>query len=287
MKFRNFIIALVSAAAMLPSTLSFSQELPFQSGEKLNYTIVFISTEMVSLSLDLTECKDPVYGPAFHAASNIKTYKFWDGFYKMRDVYETWFVADKSMRPINFHRDAKEGRNYESEAWLDWNRDASEVKVKITKKDKPTIDTLYREDGLLRDIINCVYVARGFDYAKMEDGHRETVLLTPYRDILELKVRMVGREQKKIGSLGYCNTIKLALAIKPKNVEKSDSSGFKVGASEDGAYLDSEKIFMWMSDDENHVPLYFQAPASIGSIKGRLVSYEGLKYPLDCKVPEN
>lgn len=274
----------MSAAAILSSTLSFSQELPFKDGESLQFTITYqsmFSADMVSLRLDLKGYEDPTYGSAFHAVTNIRTFKFWDNFYKMRDIYETKFVADRSVRPISFHRDANEGKSYQSEAWLDWNRAGDEVKVKITKKGKPTIDTVYKEPTLLRDIIDAIYFARCMDFQRLEAGNRETVLMTPYRDILELRVRMVGKEKKKIGKLGTFNTVKLGLAIIPKDVDKEGSSGFKVGASEGGDYLDDEKIFLWLSDDENHLPVFFQAPASIGSIKGRLDECSGTKYPLN------
>lgn len=275
---------IVSLTALLSSTSSFSQELPFQDGESLNFVITYqcgFSADMVSLNLDLKGIVDPTYGPAFHAVTNIKTFKFWDSFYKMRDIYETKFVADRSVRPFWFHRDANEGKSYQSEAWLEWNRAGDEVKVKITKKDKPAIDTLYKEPSVLRDIINAIYFARCMDFKKLEAGESETVQMTPYRDILELRVRVVGKEQKKVGKLGTFNTVKLGLVIIPKDVDKAGSSGFKVGASEGGDYLGDEKIFLWLSDDENHAPLFFQAPASIGSIKGKLNACSGLKYPLN------
>ena len=277
--------------ALLPSTLLFSQELPFQEGEDLLYTITFkgglVNADLVSLDLSLTGETDPVHGELLHAAAKINTFKFWDSFYRMRDVYETWFTADRTIRPIHFHREANEGKNYHSESWLDWSQDSHDVRVKIEKKNKPTIDTVYNEGQLMRDIINSVYVARILDYDAMAQGHVEKFIMTPYRDILELSVRLVGPEVKKISKGNKHNTLKLALAIKSKDVEKEDSSGFKVGASEDGNYMEgSEKIFMWVSDDANHVPLYFSAPASIGSIVGRLTEYSGLKYELTSGIPE-
>ena len=282
---------MVSVAALLSSTLSFSQELPFQSGEDLLYTITFkgglVNADLVALDLSLTSETDPVHGELLHAAAKINTFKFWDSFYRMRDVYETWFKADRTIQPVHFHREANEGKNYHSESWLDWSMDSYDIKVKIEKKNKPTIDTVYNEGRLMRDIINSVYVARILDYDAMAKGHIEKFMMTPYRDIIELSVRLVGPEVKKIAKGEKHNTLKLALALKPKDVEKGDSSGFKVGASEDGNYMaGDEKIFMWVSDDENHVPLYFSAPASIGSIVGRLTEYKGLKYELKTRIAD-
>ena len=263
-----------------------SQELPFQNGESLEYVITYkalFTADMVRVGLDLTSEKDP-RGDAFHAVTKITTFKFWDSFYKMRDTYETWFLADANISPIHFHRDAHEGKSYNSEAWLDWSKDLSEVKVKIDKDGKNVKDTVFREEGLLRDIINALYLARILDYDEMQSsGNPVELLMTPYRDILKLRVRFVGKEVVSAGKAGKFNALKLALAIVPKDTDNS-GSGFKIGASENGTYENGEKIFLWVSDDGNHIPVYFSAPASIGSIKGKLSQYNGLKYELSSKV---
>lgn len=270
-------------AALLFSDAARSRELPFQGGEKLEYIITYkalFTADMVRVGLELTSENDAQRGAAFHAATKITTFKFWDSFYKMRDTYETWFLANDSIPPIHFHRDAHEGKSYNSESWLDWSDDFSEVKVKINKDGKSDKDTVFNEGVLLRDIINSLYVARVLDYDKMQNGGKPVeLMMTPYRDILKLRVRYVGKESISISKVGKFNTLKLALAIIPKDTDNS-GSGFKIGASENGTYEDGEKIFLWVSDDLNHIPVYFSAPASIGSIKGKLSKYEGLKYEL-------
>ena len=37
---------------------------------------------------------------------------------------------------------------------------------------------------------------------------------------------------------------------------------------------------IWISDDENKVPVYFEAPILVGKASGRMSGYEGLKYPI-------
>ncbi len=264
-------------------TAAYAHNLPFKEGENLEYVVEYkalFTADMVKVNLALSPWEDSPCGPAFHAQARINTFKFWDSFYKMRDIYETWFLANDTIPPVKFHREANEGKNYHSEAWLDWNDDFSSVKVKIEKKGAPVKDTVYTEGILLRDIINSLYLARVLDYKKMEEsGQPVELMMTPYRDILRLRVRLVGREERSVGKTGRFKTLKLALAIQPKDVE-GGGSGFKIGASEDGSYQGGEKIFLWVSDDDNHIPVYFSAPASIGSIKGRLSSYDGLKYEL-------
>lgn len=280
MKLIRIITAVSALLLFFPE--AHSQNLPFRDGEKLEYVITYkalFTADMVRVNLDLSSCEE-AGKPAFHAVTKINTFKFWDSFYRMRDTYETWFLANDSIPPVKFHREAHEGKSYNSEAWLDWNGDFSSVKVRIEKQGAPTKDTTYTEGVLLRDIINSLYLSRILDYDGMEkSGKPIEVRMTPYRDILKLRVRLVGREELSVSKVGRFKTLKLALAILPKDVDGA-GSGFKIGASENGSYENGEKIFLWVSDDVNHIPIYFSAPASIGSIKGRLSSYDGLKYDL-------
>lgn len=41
---------------------------------------------------------------------------------------------------------------------------------------------------------------------------------------------------------------------------------------------------VWVTDDNNKIPLYIETPIVVGSIKVKLVSYKGLRNPEDAKV---
>jgi hypothetical protein len=84
-------------------------------------------------------------------------------------------------------------------------------------------------------------------------------------DIYNIKCRYLGKEQKKIKALkGKANCLKFAVEVIAGSVFKGD-----------------EKIILWISDDKNHVPLELESPIIVGKVKGRLMHYENLKYPLN------
>ena len=41
---------------------------------------------------------------------------------------------------------------------------------------------------------------------------------------------------------------------------------------------------IWISDDDNRLPVYFEAPILVGLATGRMNSCEGLKYPFTALV---
>jgi len=275
---------MVSVAVFMLSTLSFSQELPFNVGEELDYTITYkcgFTADMVGLKMSLERGDNNL----LHATCDVATYKFWDSFYKMREHYETWFEEDANLTSNSFYRNATHGRNYKATANLVFNPDNS-VNVKIEKSKGASLDTVFQEGVMLRDMINSVYYSRILDYEALKSGTKVKFVMTPYRDILELQLRYIGVEEKKIGKLGVYRLLKLGLVIRPKDVANEHNGNIKIGTSDNGEYLEEERIFFWVSDDKNHVPMLFSAPASIGSIVGRITGYEGLKYELDCKVSQ-
>ena len=45
-----------------------------------------------------------------------------------------------------------------------------------------------------------------------------------------------------------------------------------------------EDMLIWVSDDENRLPVYFEAPLLVGVASGRLSGYKCLKHPFDALV---
>jgi hypothetical protein len=45
-------------------------------------------------------------------------------------------------------------------------------------------------------------------------------------------------------------------------------------------FKDDEDLSVWISDDENKIPILIQSKVIVGSIKAELISYEGLANPI-------
>ena len=44
-------------------------------------------------------------------------------------------------------------------------------------------------------------------------------------------------------------------------------------------FKDGEKMTVWISDDENHIPLRVDSPILVGSVKVDLIGYDNLRNP--------
>ena len=45
-----------------------------------------------------------------------------------------------------------------------------------------------------------------------------------------------------------------------------------------------EKMTVWVSDDENHIPLRIESPIVVGSVKVDMMGYQNLRYPLSSLI---
>lgn len=266
-------------SAMSPSLLT-AFEFPFKSGEKVEYTVHYrlgFSSDLAKLTL--TTKSESLNGKAGMCASaDIRTNKFGDTFYKIRDVYETHFLLNDELQPVSYRRDVKEGK-YWAKNWYDWSTDASEISMKVVKSTNKNREEQFDNDEYYRDVINTIFAIRSVDFHRLLNGEKVKYPMIVDRQVNDITVRMIGREEKKISSeAGTFRTVKLGISVVLRKDEKYENTT--------KAIIDSaeETIFMWVSDDDNHIPLFFSAPIALGSMNGRLTYWEGLKYPLEGKV---
>ena len=86
-------------------------------------------------------------------------------------------------------------------------------------------------------------------------------------DVFNVYFILHGRETIKVKGLGTVRTIKFAAKLLEGEVFKGE-----------------EDMLIWVSDDSNRLPVFFEAPLLVGTARGRMTGYEGLKYPFEALV---
>ena len=76
-----------------------------------------------------------------------------------------------------------------------------------------------------------------------------------------------GRETKKVKGLGMVNTIRFSAKLLAGNV-----------------FTGEEDLTIWITDDENRIPVLFEAPILVGTASGRLKEWSGLRHPFSSLV---
>ena len=87
--------------------------------------------------------------------------------------------------------------------------------------------------------------------------------------VRNIRYRFLGREVKKIRNIGKFNTLKFDC---------------QMGTTEGYSFTDGTVFTIWISDDDNKIPLYIESPVRIGSINAYISGYKNLKYPLSSLI---
>ena len=223
----------------------------FKDGEKLVFKVyynmgsIWVGAGEAVFTTDLKKLNDR---NVFHIVGSGKTYKSYDWFYKVRDVYETYIDAE-TMLPLKFVRNVNEGgfKIYHSVNFDQRNNRATST------------NGVYNVPKCVQDVLSSIYYARNIDYNKYQPGAKIPFTMFLDDQVYNLYIRYLGKEQIKT-RYGTFNTIK----IRPLLIE---GTIFKGG----------EKMTVWVSDDANHVPVRVDSPILVGSIKVDLIGYENLR----------
>jgi hypothetical protein len=270
----KYLLNVFSALFLFFSSTAVSQELcrgvdetslAFNDHETLTYAAsyswgpIFVDVGEVFMKLNKTK----VYPAEFQMTAEAKTYKFYDKFFKVRDFYEARFTVP-NMRSIYFHRNINEGDySIKNTYHFDWTNNTIDALIERSRRE-PRRFELKLEDCTL-DVITYFYYLRNLDFSDVYPDKVYTLSIVLDDDIYSIKCRFLGKEQKKIKALKVkVNCLKFAVEVIAGSVFKGD-----------------EKIVLWVSDDKNHVPLELESPIIVGKVKGRLLSHENLKYPLN------
>ncbi len=241
----------------------------FLPGEKLSYVIQYkclgIRTDVGKAVVNLYQVNDNGQRELLHAKAVGSTFKFWDSFFKVRDLYESRFYSD-SIRPTFFHRDIYEGK-YTIQNFYHWSQTDNSISAKVIRMNDNVKDTILPGRGDTFDLLTLFYNARNIDFEKVERGVNVPLSFVIDDEMFDIYFRYIGKEKKRIPKLGSFNTLKFAA---------------KVVAGE--VFTGKQEMIIWVTDDGNKIPLLFESPILVGSVVGRLSSCEHNKYPISSQI---
>lgn len=240
----------------------------FKGGELFTYKInynwgaIWVSAGEASFGAELTHVNNL---PVYHFIGSGSTYPKYDFLYKVRDKYES-YADTLSLKPLRFIREASEGGSY---TFDDYVFSPSKNKVYTNSrrgKKAGTFDSI-AITNCTNDVLTAIYYTRCLDFSKYKPNDTIPITFVLDGEVFPSYVRYIGKETIKSELLGQVRCIK----FRPKLIE---GTLFKGG----------EGMVVWVTDDENKMPVYVETPILIGTIKVSLIKYTGLRNKLDCVV---
>ncbi len=253
---------------IVPALSLYSQEkgmeLPFKDGETLTYVLSYtwcgVNTD-VGEGVATLKYKDGIY----NAVVKGKTYRFYDLFFKVREHFESDFDGT-TMRPLRFYRNSQEGK-YRMINDYKFDNSTYQIHASIKRKEEAPKDSILPGKSYTYDLVTLYYMSRNIDFSSVPVDQEQPISFAIDREIHDLYFVYKGKEVKKMKGVGTFNTMKFAVRLVAGEV-----------------FTGEDEMFIWVSDDKNKIPLWFESKILVGTVYGRLKKWENLKYPLESKI---
>lgn len=258
----KFIIALL--LILLVPEFSDCQEKAYMPGEKVNFEIHYGVVQGGIATLELNT--DTLNGKeVWHSVLLGKTTGMADAIFKVKDIYES-YIEPESGLPVLSIRNIREGRytKYNEVIFDHYSRSDSAILtsdltgVHITEKG-------------IHDILSCFYFLRNHhlqNYAGLKKGDMITIMTWFTDELYPIRLRYLGTYDIKT-KVGRMKCLKFNPVTEVGRLFKTE-----------------DDVTFWFTADKNFLPVRIRFEIFVGAFVAEIVSYEGLKYPLEVRKKE-
>ncbi len=234
------------------------QTFAFQKGEWLKFKMSY--SNFLNAGFSTMEVRETTNNQkeAFHILGKGKSTGIVSLFFNVKDDYQTYMYKE-SLLPYRFIRKIDEG-GYTKDEEILFNHDKNEAIVKNYKHN--TVDKHpIGED--IQDLLSSLYYLRNQNLSNLEAGDKIELKMFIDKEITSFKLHFLGKEVVKT-KFGKVNALKFRPMVQAGRVFK-----------------EQESLTIWISDDENKIPLLIKASLAVGSLRADLDQYKGLAHPFN------
>ena len=263
--FPGAIAQLNTGDSIQPNRIVIDQKVndAFQDGEWFQFRMRygFLNASYAIATVRETTFKDQA---VYHVAATGKTTGFARWFFKVDDYFDSYFEKD-IVRPIRFVRNISEG-NYKRHVEIDFDHNnQSGIMHDLLRKTKTEISFAPN----LQDLVSTFYFLRNhFDLEGIQVGETASLHMIYDKKPFAFQFRFLGYENVKT-KFGVVPCVKFRPYVEEGRIFKKESG-----------------LTLWVSSDNNRIPIKVVAELSVGSLDVDLVDFKGLKHPFNIIVNE-
>lgn len=246
---KPYIISETLATATKLDQLPVQKNIAFKEGEILTYRMHYGALNAGVAILEVKPNLIEVNGrKVYHIVGSGYTIGSTDWFFKVRDRYETYMDKD-ALLPWLFVRRVDEG-GYKFNQDYVFNHYTKKVDVGNGEKFDIPVG--------VQDMVSAFYSARNLDLSHAKEGDLFTLDCFVDKELWPMKIKFVGKEEIET-DIGTYRCLKFRPIVQKGRVFKKD-----------------EDLTVWISDDDNHIPMRVQAKVIVGSIKMDITGVKNL-----------
>lgn len=253
--------------ALLISVISFGQSVKyedstkkfaFQKGEWLKFRMSYSNFLNAGYStMEVHEVTDN-NKEAFHIIGEGKSTGLISLFFKVKDDYQT-YIDKETLRPCRFIRNINEG-GYTKNKEILFDYETNEATVKDYKHNTVEKHPISSD---IQDILSTLYYLRNQNLNNLKVGEEIELQMFFDEEITNFKLHFLGREIIKT-KFGKIKALKFRPMVQAGRVFK-----------------EQESLSIWITDDENKIPLRIKASLAVGSLRADLDAFKGLAHPFN------
>ncbi len=200
----------------------------------------------------------------YHAVGRGYTTGMTKLIFKVDDDYESFFDRETG-NPYQYIRKIDEGGYKKNEEGF-FNDNANSVLVKDYKNNTEKTFTVPEK---IQDILSTFYYLRNYPTIdKLKVGESVSIDMFFDGEVTKFKLKYLGNED-----------LETKFGIIPTMI-------FRPYVQAGRVFKEQESLTVWISDDDNKMPISIKASLAVGSLKADLDGFKGLKYPFTVKVPQ-
>ena len=242
-------------------SLSFGQKQAYGDGEWFKFRVHygFVTAGYATLSVKATTLKGK---NVYHVKGFGKTIGVSRWFFKVEDDYQSYIDREKNI-PYKFVRKIDEG-GYTKDIEVDFNHNSRKATVNDKKHNETSVFSFPDET---QDLISAFYYLRNnLDTENLKEGDVMEMNMFFDKENFKFRLKFIGKE------------------ILDTNFGRINTLVFRPYVQSGRVFKEKESLTVWISDDDNKIPLVIKADLAVGSLKASLTEFKGLQHSFKIQV---
>ena len=232
----------------------------FGPNEKLSYIASYnmkgLMTSLAGIDMEVLNVpgkKKPIYRLKFTA----NTLTSWDEYVKIRHAYQT-YIDVTTIKPLIVAQDS-DVKGEITKAKYTFKHKTTTANIKVSKSGAPDINKTLNIKNNTYDVVSFIYLSRSLDYEDYKLGQNIPISIAVLERLIDFNVKYMGKEMMKVKGMGNTQCYKIGIVLNKKFI------------------VDTNVTFIWLTADDNRVPVLISTIFKEGEALIELSKYEGLK----------
>lgn len=237
------------------TTFTAAQKKAYSDGEWFKFRIHYglITAGYATLRVDDTLAQGK---EVHHVQGEGHTVGLTKMLFKVDDYYQSYIDRELNI-PYRFIRKIDEG-GYTKDIEIDFNHEAGTALVTNNKHN--TVDVVSFEENVQDMVSSFYYLRNKLDTQNIQLNDVIDMNMFFDRGNYKFRLKFLGRE-----------TLKTTFGNVPTMI-------FRPYVESGRVFEEEESLTVWVTDDDNKMPILIKADLMVGSLKGTLIEYKGLKH---------